>query len=147
MTEKPLTPQQRYLLKLKQDPIRYADYLAKKRARNFHRYHTDPEYRARMLKHQKDNYGAGSEHYERKKQKNLALGLRANGKPRSDGSKARGNPWPTSPYREETGQTLQQWADKYNLSRERVRQLHKKWGTLNDELLNGRSRSKKGRLT
>ena len=41
-----------------------------------------------------------------------------------------------------TGKTLQQWADQYGISRERVRQLHKKWGTLTDDLIKNRSTSR-----
>jgi len=41
-----------------------------------------------------------------------------------------------------TGRTLQQWGDQYGLSRERVRQLHKKWGTLTDDLFKNRATSR-----
>lgn len=44
--------------------------------------------------------------------------------------------------RKSTGRTLQQWADQYGISRERVRQLYKKWGTLTDDLIKNRSTSK-----
>tara|TARA_R100000734_G_C3306903_1_gene97405 strand:+ start:71 stop:712 length:642 start_codon:yes stop_codon:yes gene_type:complete len=37
-----------------------------------------------------------------------------------------------------TGRSLQQWADQYGLTREGVRRLHKKWGTLTDDLMKNR---------
>jgi len=44
-----------------------------------------------------------------------------------------------APIKKSTGRTLQQWGDQYGISRERVRQLHKKWGTLTDDLFKNRS--------
>ena len=44
--------------------------------------------------------------------------------------------------RKSTGRTLQQWADQYGISREYARQLHKKWGTLTDDLFKNRSTSR-----
>ena len=37
-----------------------------------------------------------------------------------------------------TGKTQQQWADQYGISRSRVHQLYRKWGTLSDELFQNR---------
>jgi hypothetical protein len=40
--------------------------------------------------------------------------------------------------REQTGKSLQEWGDEYGISRERVRQLRNKWGTITDELMSER---------
>jgi len=45
---------------------------------------------------------------------------------------------------QKTGKSLGEWGDKYNLSRERVRQLLNKWGTITDELMLSRNRSSAG---
>ena len=45
----------------------------------------------------------------------------------------------------ETGLTLKQWGEKYNMSRERVRQLKLRWGTINDELMSNREPMPTGR--
>lgn len=38
-----------------------------------------------------------------------------------------------------TGKTLQQWGDEYGVTKERVRQLYNRWGTINDELMKSRN--------
>ena len=38
-----------------------------------------------------------------------------------------------------TGKTLQQWGNEYGVSRERVRQLYNRWGTINDDLMMNRN--------
>lgn len=40
-----------------------------------------------------------------------------------------------SPLRNQTGKSLKEWGDKYNLTREAVRRLRNKWGTITDELM------------
>ena len=46
-----------------------------------------------------------------------------------------------SKVRDETGLTLEEWGKKYNITREAVRQLKNKWGTINDELMMNRGKS------
>lgn len=53
------------------------------------------------------------------------------------------NNWAT--VKNETGLTLKQWGEKYNMSRERVRQLKLRWGTISDELMSNRRRWAMGR--
>ena len=43
-----------------------------------------------------------------------------------------------------TGKSLQQWGDEYGVTRERVRQLYNRWGTINDELMMSRNVEKLG---
>jgi len=46
-----------------------------------------------------------------------------------------------SKVRDETGLSLNEWGKKYNITREAVRQLKNKWGTINDELMMNRGKS------
>lgn len=131
MTEKPLTPRQRWHRKLKQDPARYREFLNKLNQQRKYLYANDPAYRESRKAMNRD-------YQKRRRQKFYDKGLTSYGEERKV-VLPKPKPAPkVSKFEKLTGKTLQQWADEYNVSRERIRQLYKKWGTLNDALLSGR---------